>query len=51
MAGRLAGKFLFQAGRDRWRHFAGRAWGGAGKLLWMERFRFAAYGATSRLTR
>ena len=33
------------------RHFAGRAWGGMGKLLWMERFRFAAYGAASRLPR
>ena len=43
--------FLRTAGRARWRHFAGRAWGGAGKLLWMEKFRFAAYGAASRLTR
>jgi glycosyltransferase involved in cell wall biosynthesis len=47
----LAAGLLRAAGRDRWRHFAGRAWGGAGKLLWMERFRFAAYGATSRLPR
>ncbi len=47
----LVAGVLRAAGRDRWRHFAGRAWGGAGKLLWMERFRFAAYGATSRLTR
>jgi hypothetical protein len=48
--GLLAG-LLRAAGRDRWRHFAGRAMGGAGKLLWMEKFRFPAYGATSRLTR
>jgi glycosyltransferase involved in cell wall biosynthesis len=36
-------------GRRRWQHFAGRAWGGAGKVLWMETFRFPAYGAASRL--
>ncbi len=47
----LAAGVLRAAGRDRWRHFAGRAWGGMGKLLWMERFRFAAYGAASRLPR
>jgi succinoglycan biosynthesis protein ExoM len=48
--GLMAG-LLRVAGRDRWRHFASRAWGGAGKLLWMEKFRFPAYGAASRLTR
>ncbi|MFO1128021.1 MAG: glycosyltransferase family A protein [Rhodospirillales bacterium] len=47
----IVAAMLRAAGRHRWRHFAGRAWGGAGKLLWMERFRFAAYGATSRLSR
>jgi glycosyltransferase involved in cell wall biosynthesis len=36
-------------GRPRWAHFAARAWGGAGKVLWTGRFRFPAYGAASRL--
>lgn len=42
---------MWLLGRRRWAHFAARAWGGAGKVLWMERFRFPAYGAQARLSR
>ncbi|MFO1153006.1 MAG: glycosyltransferase [Rhodospirillales bacterium] len=47
----LVAGLLRVAGGTRWQHFASRAMGGAGKLLWMEKFRFAAYGASSRLSR
>lgn len=41
---------VFRAvGNPRWRHMLSRAYGGAGKCLWTERFLFPAYGATSRL--
>lgn len=47
----LLSALLRLIGNGRWRHMMGRAYGGAGKVLWMERFRFPAYGATARIGR
>lgn len=43
---------VFRAvGNPRWHHMLSRAYGGAGKCLWTERFLFQAYGTTSRLAK
>lgn len=40
---------MFVVGSKRWQHMLGRAYGGAGKCLWMEPFQFPAYGAAARI--
>jgi Glycosyltransferases involved in cell wall biogenesis len=40
---------MFVAGSKRWQHMVSRAYGGAGKFLWMEPFQFPAYGAAARI--
>lgn len=41
---------LLLIGNPRWRHMLSRAYGGAGKFLWMDWFQFPAYGAAARLS-
>lgn len=46
----LAAMGLRLVGNPRWQHMIGRAYGGAGKFLWMQWFQFPAYGANARLS-